>query len=184
MKKLTVISLFFAVFLLNASAQDNKALVALNHYAARNFIAGALTQTELDTVIQSGIRAPSAANRQGWHFTVIRNQNLAKKIVSDIADGNVIIVVSAAGAKVSERDILDCGLAAESMYLTAQAIGLGSRIYTGPIDNINKNLKGELDLPAGYSAVVFVRIGKVRPVDAGSAASSRKAPTELVTYKN
>ena len=184
MKKIVLVSAVFVCLLMNLPAQDSRAAFALNHYAARNFTAGALSTAELDTVIQAGIRAPSARNGQPWHFTVVRNQALAKRIVPDIADGNALIIVSASGdGKTNGAEILDCGLAAESIYLAAQAIGLGSRIYTGPIDAVNRSLKSDLGLPAGYSAVVLVRVGKVQQVDATSAASSRKAASALVTYK-
>lgn len=184
MKKITLVSIVFVCMLMNLQAQDSRAAFALNHYAARNFIAGALSTAELDTVLQAGIRAPSARNSQPWHFTVVRNQALAKRIVPDVADGNVLIIVSASGdGKTNGAEILDCGLAAESIYLAAQAIGLGSRIYTGPIDAVNRSLKSDLGLPAGHSAVVLVRVGKVQQVDAASAASSRKAASALVTYK-
>jgi nitroreductase len=159
--------------------------VIINHYAARNFIEGAIPAADLDRIIQAGIRAPSAANRQPWHFTVVQNQNLAKKMVSDNVDGNVLIVVSAAGdGKTNGAQILDCALAVESIYLAAQSLGYGSRIYTGPMESLNKNLKTELSLPSGHSAVALVRVGKVPGgVDAVSAASSRKKTEELVTYK-
>jgi nitroreductase len=72
----------------------------------------------------------------------------------------------------------------ESVYLAAQALGYGSRIYTGPMDSVNRSLKTDLGLPSGYSAVALVRVGKVAPgVDAVSAASSRKDAGGLVNYK-
>jgi nitroreductase len=184
MKKIVLVSVVFVCVLMNLPAQDSRAAFALNHYAARNFIAGALTASELDTVLQAGIRAPSARNSQPWHFTVVRNLALAKRIVPDTVDGNVLIIVSASGdGKTNGAEILDCGLAAESIYLAAQAIGLGSRIYTGPIDAVNRSLKSDLGLPAGHSAIILVRIGRAQPVDAVSAASSRRAASALVTYR-
>jgi len=169
----------------NSGKADGSAGVMLNHYAARNFTAGAIPAADLDRIIQAGIRAPSARNLQPWHFTVVQNQNLAKKMVSDNVDGNVLIVVSAQGdGKTNGVQILDCALAVETIYLAAQALGYGSRIYTGPMDSLNKNLKAELDLPSGHSAVALVRVGKVQGgVDAVSAASSRKKTEEMVTYK-
>jgi nitroreductase len=180
-------ALFFAAFgllaLLNVTAQDSRAAFALNHYASRSFIAGTISAADLDTVVQAGIRAPSARNAQPWHFTVVKSAALAKKIIPDIVDGNVIIIVSAApDSRRPGSEYIDCGLAAESIYLTAQAIGLGSRIYTGPIDGANK-IKAELGLPKGYEAVVLVRVGKTQAVDAASAASSRQAASALVNYK-
>jgi nitroreductase len=110
---------------------------------------------------------------------------LGKQLVSDLVDGNILIVVSAAGdGKTNGPAILDCALATDSIYLAAQALGLGSRIYTGPMDNLNRSLKGTLGLPSGYSAVALVRIGRIpSPTDAVSAASSRKPADSMINYK-
>jgi nitroreductase len=185
--------LFLTVLLIAGSlpvwAQQEPAALSLllNNYstARNNFAAGVIPDADLSRIVQAGIRSPSASNRQPWHFTVVQNLALAKKMVPDAADGNVLIIVSAQGdAKTNNVQILDCALAIQSIYLAAQALGYGSRIYTGPMDNLNKNLKAELSLPSGYSAVGLVRVGKVQgPVDAVSAASARKNASELVTYK-
>jgi nitroreductase len=110
---------------------------------------------------------------------------LAKKLVSDNLEGNVLIVVSARGdGKTNGVQILDCALAVQSINLAAQSLGYGSRIYTGPMDALNKNLKGELGLPSGYSAVALIRVGKIQPgADAVSAAKKKKKPEEVVSYK-
>jgi nitroreductase len=200
MKKLTISALILFVILyaapgwvpgmglsvLGAAENDNPAIKNITgHYASQNFVAGAISQADLTTILSAGIRAPSAGNRQPWHFTVVRDQNLGKQLVSGIVDGNVLIVVSAAGdGKTNGPAILDCALATDSLYLAAQALGLGSRIYTGPMDNLNRNLKGTLGLPSGYSAVALVRIGRIpSPVDAVSAASTRKPADSMINYK-
>ena len=189
MKKRLLVSTLLAAALLRGSLpvcaqQDAGALaVILNHYAARDFVAGAIPDADIELIVQAGIRAPSARNLQPWYFTVVQNPVLAKKIVSNNLDGNVLIAVSAPGdGKTNNVQILDCALAVQSVYLAAQALGYGSRIYTGPIDNLNRNFKGELSLPNGYSAVALVRVGKIKP-DAVSSASARKRATDLVTHK-
>jgi nitroreductase len=174
----------FAPGLPGLGAQETKAASILNHYAARNFVAGAVSRTDLETILRAGVRAPSANNRQPWQFTVVQNQDLAKQIVSNIVDGNVLIIISGPEGHTNGRVILDCALATESIYLAAQALGYGSRIYTGPMDAINRNLKTALGLPADYSAVALVRVGRVQSgTDAVSAASSRKDLDQVVNYK-
>ncbi|MDR2158919.1 MAG: nitroreductase family protein [Treponema sp.] len=171
---------------LSAEETNNPGLKSvLNHYAARDFAAGAIPRADMDLILKAGINAPSARNRQPWHFTVVRDLNLAKKLVSNIVEGNVLIVISAAGdGKTNEAEILDCGLATESIYLAAQALGYGSRIYTGPMDTLNRSLKGDLALPNGHNAVALVRVGRVPPgTDAVSAASPRRSPDSMVTWK-
>jgi nitroreductase len=174
-------------FILPAFAQQNSgpAGTILNHYAAREFIAGAVPRADLDRIIDAGVRAPSASNRQPWRFTVVQNMELAKRIVPQIVDENILIVISAEGdGKTNTREIIDCALAAENIYLAAQALGYGSRIYTGPINGVNQSLKSSLGLPADHSAVIIVRVGKVSPgIDAVSAASSRKPADTVVSYK-
>jgi nitroreductase len=187
---LTLALLSAALFLprsgLSAADVDIQSIgIITGHYAPRTFAAGPVSKSDLDKILAAAVRAPSADNRQNWHFTVVRNQDLAKRIVSNITDGNILIVISAPGdSKTNGAVMLDCGLATQSIYLAAQALGLGSRIYTGPIAALNANLKGELGLPAGYSAAALVRIGRLpADADAVTGASSRKAPDSVVNYK-
>jgi nitroreductase len=194
MKKLLFCILVFLGFclvpgpgmFLNAQETGNQATgVILNHYAARNFIAGAVSKGDLDKILNAGLRAPSANNRQPWHFTVVQNQNLAKQLVPNMPEGNILIVISAEeDGKTNGRAILDCALATQSIYLAAQAVGLGSRIYTGPMDTLNSRYKADLDIPRAYNAVALVRIGRVQPgIDAVSSASPRKNLNSIVNYK-
>ncbi|MDR1411185.1 MAG: nitroreductase family protein [Spirochaetaceae bacterium] len=166
---------------LNQAAYDN----IITHYAARNnFISGTISRGDIEKILVAGLRAPSASNRQPWHFTVVQNSALAGRIVSGMPDGNILIVVSSSGdGRTNGPAILDCGLATESIYLAAQALGYGSRIYTGPMNTVNSQFKAELGLPAGHNAVALVRVGRVQKIDAASAASARKSLGDIVTYK-
>ncbi|MDR1858423.1 MAG: nitroreductase family protein [Treponema sp.] len=178
--------LFAALCVFSLPAQsENRAGVMLSHYSTRAFATGAIPRADLELIVQTGVRAPSAVNRQPWHFTVVQDLELAKRIVPQTVEGNVLIIISAAGdSKTNTREIIDCALATQSVYLAAQALGYGSRIYTGPIDALNRNLKNEVGLPRNHSAVALVRIGRVEGnVDATSAASGRKAASDVVTYK-
>jgi nitroreductase len=186
MKKM-LIFIAFAIIVqpVFAQARSGPIMAIINHYAARNFLPGAIPKADLDMIIEAGVKAPSAGNRQPWHFTVVQDPALAKKLLPANVDGNVLIVISAPGdGKTNVAQILDCALAAQNIYLAAQALGYGSRQYTGPISTINTNFKTELGLPAGYNAVIFVRLGRVEAgIDAVSAASVRKKNEEVVTYK-
>ena len=175
---IVLIMAVFCVFMLPAQ-ESSRAGVMLSHFATRNFATGAILGADLDLIVQAAVRAPSASNRQPWFFTVVQNLDLAQKIVPQAVEGNVLIIVSTEGTASSQ--ILDCGLATQNIYLTAQALGYASRIYTGPIDNLNRNLKGELGLPASRNAVALVRVGRL--VDATSSASTRRPANETVTYK-
>ena len=177
------------MFLVSQSlfAQNDKMDIILKHFAtpARSFTTGSIPSSDLELIVQAGIRSPSARNSQAWHFTVVRDHNLSKQIIPDIQEGNVVIVISAQGdGKTNIAQILDAALAVESFYLAAQALGYGARIYTGPIENLNSKYKTDFDVPSDYNAAAIVRIGKVQTsVDTVTAASSRKKAEDIVTYK-
>ena len=187
MKKLFLFfSLILASSLLPAQSADNPALkTIINNFSARNFAGGDVTKAELDLIIQAGVRAPSARNAQPWRFTVVQNQVLAKQIITQVTDGNILIVVSADGdGKTNGVVILDCALAVQSMNLAAQALGLGSRIYTGPIDSINANFRTQLGFSQNHNAIAVIRIGRLPTgTDAVSSASPRNPAGRMVTYK-
>jgi nitroreductase len=49
----------------------------------------------------------------------------------------VLIIVSGIESENGTTTDFDCGLATESMFVAAHSVGLGARIYEGPIGNIN-----------------------------------------------
>ena len=158
----------------------------LNHFSARNYAEGQITQEERDIIVQAGLRAPSAGNRQTWLFTVVQDQDLVRQILPDATEGNMLIVGSGAlGGANRDAVILDAGLAAQSMFIAAQALSLGARQYTNPglIGRAN-NLKDELGIPEDHTAIIVTRFGRLpADVDVISSASPRADPDTKVIYK-
>lgn len=187
MKKICILLAIMLLFTQFIFSQQNAVDLLLNNRTTvgRNFTTGSIPKADMEIIVQAGTRSPSARNSQAWYFTVVQNLNLGKQLIADMLEGNAIIVVSANGdGKTNTAQILDAALAVQSINLAAQALGYGTRIYTGPIDNLNTKFKADFGLPQGYSAVALVRVGKVQDgVDALSTASPRKKQEELVTYK-
>ncbi|MFA6471539.1 MAG: nitroreductase family protein [Candidatus Latescibacterota bacterium] len=187
MKKKAVVTVSLIIFFLSAAyAQTNANRVIdviLSSYSQRTFTTQQVTDGEIDQIIRCGIKAPSARNKQPWNFTIVKDAALCKKIISNITDGNVIIVISGPDTLAASIDF-DCALATENMFIAAQALGLGSRIYTGPVNNVNATLKESLGIPAGYRVIALLRIGNIdKTVDAVSAASKRKDAKEIVNTR-
>jgi nitroreductase len=184
MKRLFIAIVVFMVVFQNGVAEEvaDAASVILNNFGARSYTPGAIPKTDLDKIVMAGIRAPSAGNGQPWHFTVVSTPRLAQRIIGGIPDGNTLIIVSA--DTTARNAAFDCALATENIYLVAQALGYGSRIYVSPLNTVNGDLKKELDIPQGFNAVAVVRVGRLAPgVDAVSGASPRKSAATTVTYK-
>jgi nitroreductase len=190
MTKKSVI-VFVCVLLLAATGANSQTKssstiqLMLSGYSTKVFSTVPVTDSEIDKIIECGIKAPSARNSQLWYFTVVKDAALMKEIIPDVNNGNVLIIVS--GIESKERGInvdFDCALAVQNMYIGAQSIKLGSHIYTGPVENINAKLKDKLNIPKGYRVVAVLRIGNVASgVDAVTSASTRKSKKDLVNYR-
>jgi nitroreductase len=183
MKKGMLLS-FCLLILVGVAVAEEKAIdVIIHNFGARSYAAGTIPKADLDRILQAGVRAPSAGNRQPWRFIVVQDAALMGKIIPGMS-GALIVVAAAGDNKTNTGVALDCALATESIYLAAQALGYGSRIYTGPRDAVNRNLKTELGIGATESAYTFGRLGKpAAGVDAVSGASSRKNAADVVTYR-
>ena len=199
LKKITVFSvlLVLGLFLLFAGscnqgeqtqAADTNAVLfpILHHFSARDYAEGPVTVEERDIIVQAGLRSSSAGNRQPWLFIVVEDQDLVTQILPDAIEGNILIVGS--GLLDGTRDaavLLDAGLAAQSMFIAGQALGLGARQYTNPgLIGRTNDLKEELGIPEDHTAIIVTRFGRLPDdVDVISSASPRAEPETRVIYR-
>jgi len=152
-------------------------------YSPRNFTTEPVTDQQIDLILKCGIKAPSARNNQPWRFTVVRDEATMKEVIGNVNAGNVLIIISGLESEAGKTPDFDCGLATQNMFIAASSLGLGARIYGGPIANAN-NKRELMQLPTGYKAVIILRVGNIdNSVDAVSGASARKPQEEIVNYK-
>lgn len=190
MKRKIMLSLVLVSFIgtgmIKGQATGNNVIdVILSSYTARAFTAEPVSDSDIRLILQCGIKAPSARNSQMWKFTVVKDDGLCSDIVRGHKSGNVVILVS--GQETAREGInvdFDCALATENMFIAAVGLGLGAHIYTGPVRNINSNMKEEYEIPEGYRVVSVLQIGHIdENVDATSSASPRNSFEEIVNYK-
>jgi len=180
---LIVVALFAASKLFGQATDNCVTSVILSGYSEKAYTSEPVTDQQLDLILKCGIKAPSARNIQPWKFTVIKDEATMKEIVNDVVPGNVLIIVSGIESENGTTPDFDCGLATESMFLSAHGLGLGARIYGSPTGKINSN-KELFQIPSGYKAVMVLRIGNTdKTVDAVSAATPRNKFEEVVNYK-
>lgn len=180
--------LFSALFIsavLNGQTSGNCVVDAiLSGYSPRNFTSAPVTDQQLDLILKCGIKAPSARNNQPWRFTVIRDTATMKEIINNVLPGNVLIVISGDESNQTSVSVdFDCALATHSMFVAAEGLGLGARIYGSPVNTVNSK-RDALQIPAGFRAVIVLRVGNIdKGVDAVSAATPRKKSEEIINYK-
>ncbi len=144
--------------------------------STRGYTEEGLTKEELDCLIRAGLQAPTAANRQEVHITVVSGENPILREIEEeknkkagIADSPhnfyyeapTVLFLSAEEGFFWGR--LDAGIAVENIALAAQGLGLGSLIIGCIRDALSgdkKNYFAEaLKLPEGYAFEVAIAVG-------------------------
>ena len=145
-------------------------------FSTRGYTDEKLTKEELDALIRAGLQAPTAANRQEVHITVVDGSNPILKEIEDeknlgrgiqnpphnfYFEAPVVLILSADETFYWSR--LDAGIAVENIALAAEALGLGNLI----IGCIKDALTGEkrdyfadaLKFPEGYEFEIAIAVG-------------------------
>ena len=145
-------------------------------FSTRGYKSEKLTKDQLDSLIRAGLQAPTAANRQEIHITVVNGdhpilaqieaeKNLERGIQNPphnfYFEAPVVLLLSAERAFGWGK--VDAGIAVENIALAAEGLGLGSLI----IGCIKGALTGEkkdyfasaLRLPEGYDFEIAIAVG-------------------------
>ena len=146
-------------------------------FSCKSFNDEPVADEVIEEIVQAGIMAPSAINSQPWQFIVVKDETLRNGIVN----GAPALVIVAAKEPLGTTAQFSGGVAAEAMYLYAQAIGLGAHMYTAPVASVNA-AADTYGIQEGYEATVVIAFGYYDDyVDAASAASVRNDYDTLVT---
>ena len=153
----------------------------------------------LEMIVKAGIAAPSAYNRQSWHFSVVTNPELLEALdrmtfhgldsIGDIAederdykplyDAPALIILSS--SEDNEYAQMDCACANQNMAIAAKSLGLSSRFLDVP--NIpfqgNKNLGKMYGVPEGYKTVCFLVVGYGKEIEQTPSPRNHNVVTYL-----
>lgn len=144
--------------------------------STRGYTPEPLTEEELSTLLHAGLQAPTAANRQEIHFTVLKGDNPVLQELEDeknrlrgltaqthnfYYEAPTVIILSADSTY--KWSPLDAGIAVENMALAAEELGLGNLI----IGCIYDALRGEkkdyfsnaLQFPKQYEYEIAIAFG-------------------------
>ena len=164
--KLIFCLLLAVASMLSVSAQsenyDNEVIkTIMARRSVRKYLDKPVEHEKLEAVALAGINAPSAMNRQNWAVRIVEDQKLLADVKGMCRNAPNLICVC---APADGRFDLDAGLMGENMMLTAQSLGLGTCIQTGPVrflttDEKAKAFRDSLDLPEGYKLLYVISIG-------------------------
>ena len=137
----------------------------------RKYTAKPLPSEVVRELVEAGLKAPTAANRQELHFTVVgRDDPVQAEIQHDLnpdATGNFYynapVTIYISGDEAFGWSAVDAGIAVENIHLAAAAMGLGSVILGCMKKVLNVEKKAEyaekLGFPEGYGYQVAIAVG-------------------------
>ena len=157
----------------------------LSRRSTRAFGKDQIKQEELKVIIDAAIYAPSATNKQPWHFTVVQNKDIIDRLSSAFKEHainsdneylnkfgnnqnfhvfyNAPTVVIVSGDENMRSAPVDCAAAVENMLIAAESLSVGS-CWIGLITYLLNSEKGEdfikeLQIPKGYKQIHAVALG-------------------------
>ena len=178
MKKLMTIMLALAMtagVAAQQKTQKSDAQVAINNIMTRTSIRQytneAVSKADIETMLRAGMAAPTAVNRQPWHFVVVtkreqlsalaaanRGTNMATKApLAIVVCGNLQKAMPGTGQGFW---VQDCSAATENILLAANALGLGA-VWTGlyPDEEHSKAVRDVLKAPEHIVPLCTIVIG-------------------------
>ena len=152
---------------------ESDAQAAINNIMTRTSIRQytnePVSKADIETMLRAGMAAPTAVNKQPWHFVVVTDKAKLKELSGGrgrmLEQCAVAIVVcgdmeKAMPGKAKEYWIQDCSAATENILLAANALGLGA-VWTGvyPMEDRMAALSKALKLPEAIVPLCTIVIG-------------------------
>lgn len=116
----------------------------------------------LEQILEAGRQAPSAANRQPWHFIVVRDAEQKRRVAEAcngqmwMADAACILVALGLPSVSSKWYRVDVAIALENMVLAARSLGYGT-CWIGAFDP--EKIKAICEIPAEVEVVACTPLG-------------------------
>ncbi len=131
----------------------------------RKYLPREVEQVKIDTILEAAQWAPSASNKQPWHFIVVRDTKIRTRLGELHPHGRfmkespVVIVVLGNPEVHPKYYLCDPHQAIQNMLLTAYWQGLGSCWMGVRGTSFEDEIKELLNIPESFTVVCTISIG-------------------------
>jgi nitroreductase len=150
---------------------DDKLRFIFGRRSIRAYAPGAISESEINQLLQAAMAAPSAVAKDPWRFVVIRQPETLAALAAALPNGGMLaaaplgIIVCGDLEAAHDRQLSyllqDCSAAIENLLLAAHALGLGACwLGVHPREDRMAKLKKILSLPAPVIPVAGIAIGR------------------------
>jgi len=136
--------------------------VVLSRRSIRRYEQKEIPRDVLDKILEAGRQAPSAANKQPWHFIVLTDSKIKRELSKGlfnrfIKDAPVTVVGCAHKDLIAGKwSIVSTTIALQNMVIAAWAMGIGS-CWIG--DFKEEKVKRLLSIPENWNVGALVSFG-------------------------
>ncbi len=159
------------------AADDKNAVIEtiLSRRSIRKYKEGPVARETMQTILECGINAPNAINRQAWEVRVVDNPAIMEEIITAMIAGNpeaepeavrgcfrgAPTMVFIANDTTFAYSPVDCGLMAENMVLSAWSMGVGSVCLGSPVRFLQNAPEAiaKLNFSEGYAPLLCIGMG-------------------------
>jgi nitroreductase len=133
--------------------------------SVRAYLPDPVPEESLERVMEAGRRAPSAFNRQPWHFVVVKDDDGRAELSRTAPYGKFVkeapvAIVGCGDAKGSpDWYMVDTSIAMQQMVIMATAEGLGT-CWVGKLDK--DEIRRMLSIPDDWEILAILTIGYPR----------------------
>jgi nitroreductase len=127
-----------------------------------------VTDEQVKTLLEAAMAAPSAHNKQPWHFIIVKDRETLLEIpkfhpYSKMLEQASLAIVVCGDLDLEEGTgfwVQDCSAATENILVAAKAIGLGA-VWLGvyPFEPLVKNVKTLLKVPENVTPLCIISVG-------------------------
>ncbi len=134
----------------------------LERRSVRKYESKPVADKDLQAILEAGRQAPSAANRQPWHFVVVRDAEQKRRVAEAcsgqtwMADAGVIIAGIGKPTVSDKWHAVDVAIAMQTMILAATALGYGT-CWIGAFSD--KEVASVLGVPEDCKVVALTPVG-------------------------
>ena len=189
-----VCSLFCCTPIQNNKNDEENAVIEtiMTRRSVRKYQPQAVNRDTMQVIMECGINAPNAINRQAWEVRVLDNPETIQKLTELYVKENpkeaentnfrnmfrnAPTIVFIANDTTFAYSPVDCGLMAENMILSAWSMGIGSCCLGGPARFMKANLEAneilkQMGFSENYDLLLCIGFGypaetpKAKPRDA------------------
>ena len=140
----------------------------LTRRSIRKYTGQMVSDQQVEILLKAAMYAPSAVNKQPWHFIVFRNKLMAGKIAKFHPNSHMLKDASLGILVCFDEKLqhdsgfgeLDCSAATQNILLAAHGIGLGA-VWIGitPRKSRIESVKKLFNLPVNITPFALIAVG-------------------------